>query len=217
MKLRVFLPQLPEMAQHGVHVHALRHDDAVGHEGLQHLAAVRVRAAQRVAGNHVGQAGDRAHSPRFRLIGGTVFHPGIESNLIHLLFPRLPVLVGAVQQGAHRQLSSGKPKKHQPLPPLVPAHLEHLGAEALVIGRFFRIPIQAVHQVFDTLHFQGGPKNTRIQPPFPNRPGDIAVTYRSVHQHLLRQLRHRQSQVVQELLAVPVPAEIHEAFPEGLL
>ena len=217
VQLRVFLSQFPEMAQHGMHVHALRYDDAVGHERFQHLAAVRVCAAQRVARNHVGQAGDRAYGSRFRLIGGTVFHSGIESNLIHLLFPRLPVLIGAVQQGAHRQLSPGKPKEHQSLPPFVPAHFEHLCAEGLVIGRLLRIPIQAVHQVLDSLHFQGRPKNTRVQPPFPNGPGDILIPYRPIHQHLLRQLRHRQSQVVQELLTIPVPAEIHEALPEGFL
>ena len=217
MQLRVFLSQFPEMAQHGMHVHAFRYDDAVGHERFQHLTAVWVCAAQRVARNHVGQTGDRAYGSRFRLIGGTVFHSGIESNLIHLLFPRLPVLIGAVQQGAHRQLSPGKPKEHQSLPPFVPAHFEHLCAEGLVIGRLLRIPIQAVHQVFDSLHFQCRPKNTRVQPPFPNGPGDILIPYRPVHQHLLRQLRHRQSQVVQELLAVPVPAKIHEALPEGFL
>ena len=108
------------------------------------------------------QSGHCTDHPCSSLLYHLIFLTGVNTNLIHLLFPRLFGLFCAGKLILHAQPSACNLKMGQTIPLTVSGNLKHFRSKFLLRLTDFRIFLNPVQQLFHTFNFQCRAEITRI-------------------------------------------------------
>ena len=145
--LRDLFFQLFQIPQHGMDIASIRQDNAAGQHGLQYRQIRRRFSSQPLSRIRLLRTCQCADLSGTHLLHHLVFCPGIDPDLVYLLFDLRDHVL-------HFQLSSGHFDIGETVPLVIPCDLVDFCPELLRIFFFLRKSVQTVQQFLHALYLE---------------------------------------------------------------